>query len=421
MGDLKAAGDVEIKQLVIATTSGPSLDIRNQVMSINIYEDLFSPFITGTIILQDSLDFVNYFPLIGDETLYITIATPGFTEKGTFIDGVFRIFKLSDREMMSNRSVGYILHFISSEAVVDLNTKICQSFNEDIAILSIKLLSTYLSLKSDIGRYNIEPTLNSISYVSNYWSPIKNLNYLAENAISMTGSPTFLFFENRVGLNFVSLEGLYKGNSVRSFTYDNFSRDVSRSTANSTRDIEKDYSKIIDIIVPTAYDYIERMRSGTFSSTLITHNITTKSYNSTGFDFLTDWSKDVRLNKYPLLTPSAMHSPAAAMATIHKSSAILPGTSDVTNSKIFQKRRSLLALAESSKVEITILGRTDYTVGQKIYLDLAQNKPIDKGDKTQDEMFSGFYLISSMRHSFERNVHKIKMELIKDSSDKKLI
>lgn len=421
MADLKSAGDVEIRQLIIATSSGPSLDIRNQAMSINIYEDIFSPFITGTILVQDSLDFVNYFPLIGDETLYLTISTPGFKDKGTYIDGVFRIFKLSDREMMGNRSVGYILHFISSEAVIDLNTKISKAFNDDIAYLAIDILSNHLKIDTQIGRYNIEPTLNSLSYVSNLWSPIKNLNYLAENATTMSGSPTFLFFENRVGLNFMSLEALYKNESVRTFTYNNFIRDLD-GPSDSIRNIERDYSKIINIIIPTAYDYIERMRSGTFSSALITHNITTKSYNEVPFDFLVDYSKDVRLNKYPLITPSALHSTAAAIAVMHKSSAVLPGTSDITNSKIFQKRRSLLALAESSKVEITVFGRTDYTVGQKVYLDLARNMPIEKMDRdTQDHMFSGYYIISSLRHSIEHSQHRIKMCLIKDSSDTKLV
>ena len=420
MANLKNAGDVDIKQLVIASPSGSSLDVRNQVVSINIFEDMFSPFITGTLVIKDSLDFVNYFPLIGDETLYIEIATPGFNTKNTFIRGNFKIFKLSDREMMGNRSVGYILHFISSEAVIDLNTKISKSYNDTISNTAASILKSF-SLTSDIGRYNVETTVNNLSYVSNFWSPTKNLNYLAENAVSITGSPTFLFFENRNGLNFLSMESLFKTKPIREFTYNNYNREMNYQGSDNIRNIEKDFSKIIDILIPTAYDYIERMRSGTFSSTLITHNITTKSYNSNGFDFLSDYDKDVRLNKYPLITPSAMHSTDAAIAIMHKSAATLSGTSDITNSAIFQKRRSLLALSESCKVQITILGRTDYTVGQIVTLNLPRNIPIDKGDtNTKDNMFSGNYIVSSLRHAIDREKHTIRMELIKDSSGVKL-
>lgn len=417
--ELKAAGEVDIQRVEIVASSRRSLDIRNQVLAINIFEDIFSPFITGNLVIKDAMDLVNYLPLVGDETLLLRLATPGFKDKNTFIDITCKIFKLSDREMMSNRSVGYILHFISNEAMMDLNLKLSKSFNDNIANVATKIL-TDCSAK-DPDRFHVEPTSNNISYVSNYWSPVKNLNYLADHAISMTGSPTFLFFENRNGLNFASLDYLYTLPKVRDFIVNDYSRDFNQGDNGNIRNIERDFSQVIDITVPVAYDYVHRMRSGTFASTLITHDITTKTYTYAGFDYLTDYDKDKRLNKYPLLNSNIVHSPAAAIATIHKANGVLAGNNDVTNSKIFQKRRSLLSLAESCRVQITVLGRTDYTIGQKVNVYTNRNMPIDKEDKdVTDNTFSGDYIIASIRHVIDRESHQCVMELIKDSTNLKI-
>ena len=415
--ELKSAGEIDIQKLQIVSSKGIAIDVRHMILSLNIFEDIFSPFITGSIVIKDALDLVNYFPLVGDETLNITLATPGFKNKGTFIDNVFRIYKLEDRESAGDRAVSYTLHFISVEAILYLNIKISRSYNDNIAKLAEKILEQY-SLKPDSNRFQIEPTTNGLSYVSNFWSPIKNLNYLAEHAVNINGSPTFLFFENRNGLNFISLESLYKTEPVREFFQDSYSRDMSNN--GSIRNIEKDYSRILTLSVPTSFDYIRNIQNGTYSSTIITHDITTKNYSVHQFDILTNYTKDKRLNKYPLITKTLNHTPFSAMATIHKANAVMTGNHDVSNSKYFQRRRSLLQLAESCKIEITVLGRTDYTVGQKVKLSLYQNKPIEKKDteaETTDRMFSGFYIISSIRHNIGISLHECTFELIKDSFD----
>lgn len=415
--ELKSAGEIDVQKLQIVSSKGIAIDIRHMILSLNIFEDIFSPFITGSIVIKDALDLVNYFPLVGDETLNITLATPGFTNKGTFIDNVFRIYKLADREMAGDRVVSYTLHFISVEALLDLNIKISRSYNDNIGKLAEKVLEQY-SLKPDSNRFQIEPTTNGLAYVSNFWSPVKNLNYLADHAVNANGSPTFLFFENRNGLNFISLESLYNTDAVREFVKDDYSRDIHSN--GSIRNIEMDYSRILNISIPTSFDYIQNIQNGTYSSTLITHDITTKNYMVHPFDILEHYSKDKRLNKYPLITKTLNHTPVSAMATIHKANAIMTGNHDITNSKYFQRRRSLLQLAESCKIEITVLGRTDYTVGQKVKLKLYKNAPVEKKDTekdTIDDMFSGFYIISSIRHNIGTSLHECTMELIKDSFD----
>jgi hypothetical protein len=92
------------------------------------------------------------------------------------------------------------------------------------------------------------------------------------------------------------------------------------------------------------------------------------------------------------------------------------GFGDVTNSKFNQERLSTMKLAESNKISITVPGRTDYTVGQKVKVKLNRMEPTSGKDDMTDKIFSGNYLISAINHYIDKEKHECYMELIKESS-----
>jgi hypothetical protein len=63
------------------------------------------------------LDLINLFPFIGEEYVELDITTPAL--KDSSIKGKYYIYKLTDRELLGDRSVIYQLHFVSVEAVAD--------------------------------------------------------------------------------------------------------------------------------------------------------------------------------------------------------------------------------------------------------------------------------------------------------------
>ena len=125
---IRFAGDISIDKIEIISSNGFGQEITNQVAAIEIYEDLFSPFISGVVALKDSLDYANLFPLVGEEYINIKLHTPSFKGKGKVIDDQFYIFKMANREMAGDRSVIYELHFTSREAIVDLNKTVSRCY-----------------------------------------------------------------------------------------------------------------------------------------------------------------------------------------------------------------------------------------------------------------------------------------------------
>ena len=210
---LRFAGDVSIDKVQIITPTGFYQDITAQVLNIQFYEDIFAPFITGSIVVKESFDLINLFPFVGEEFLDLEVTTP--TLKGSSIKGKYYIYKLTDREHLGDKNVVYQIHFISVEAIADMNKKVSKTFSGKISDLVEQFVKDKNIGLESTKKIIIDPTNNNVKYISNYWSPIKNLNYLCGNAVNKNKTPNYVFFENRDGFYFISLENLYQ-NTVTS-------------------------------------------------------------------------------------------------------------------------------------------------------------------------------------------------------------
>lgn len=413
---IRFAGDISVEYVNVVTSKGLIQNITNQTLAVEIYEDLFSPFITGMVTVKDSFDFVNLFPFVGEEFLDIKVFTPSFEEKN-YINQQFYIFKVSDRIITGDRTVVYQLHFISKEAIADVNKNVSKCYQGIISDIAKEIINDQVyGLETD-KTINIEATSNRTKFISNYWSPVKSLNYIAATAQNSSGSSNYIFFENRAGLNFVSLDYLYKKDPVMEFVYDNYGRDV-EADGRTVFNLNEDYKRIIDLHVPLVYDYIDRVRSGMFASKIITNDITTKKYFSKNYNLIDDFSKNEHLNENPPVSKLQKSLNNSMIINYPKEYGVFNGYTDVSNAKTIQKRISQLMSAQTTKLEIVVLGRTDYTVGMKVKVRLNKIQPIEKEDASEDildKILSGYYIVSAINHNINRDKHECSMELIKDS------
>ena len=413
---IRFAGDVNVDSIVITSLNGFTVDVTNQVIGIEIFEDLFSPFISGNLSFKESLDFANLVPLTGEEFVKIKIRTPSFVGKAKTIDDEFYLYKLSDKEMLGDKNQIYRLYFISKEAVVDLNKKISKAFSGKISDIAKTLLTDVtFGLETDkIG--TVQETSNSVKYVSNFWSPVKNLNYLVETACNNRDNPDYVFFQNRLGYNFVSLESLYyQPQPAQEFIYDSWFREFD-SQGRSIRRVDEEYKRIVEYRSQESYDFLDNNRHGMMSSKLVTFDIVTKKYTVKNFSMLDDFYKHQHLNQYPLISKKSIHRPWSTVISYPKYYNNFDRFSDVTNARTLQKRVSLIQQAEGNKIQITVPGRTDYTVGMKVKVQLNKAQPLSvKDDDFYDKVLSGYYLVSAINHFITREKHECQMELIKDS------
>lgn len=413
---IRFAGDVSIDSIKIISSNGFGQDVTNQVVALEIYEDLWSPFISGVLALKDSLDLTNLFPFVGEEFVNIKIRTPSFDDKNKIISDQYYIYKMTNRVLKGDRNTIYELHFISREAIVDLNKATSKAYSGKCSDIARSIITGADGLESK-KPLNIEETPNGVKFVANYWPPVQSLNYTAETSANINGAANYLFFENRYGLNFLSLDYLYKTDVVQEFVYDNYMRDFT-SDGRTYRNVAKEYQRIIDISIPEVFDYMDKVRSGMYANKMTNYDLVTKKYIVKTFDMLEDFTKNAHLNEFASASKKVIRRFNAMGFVYPKYHGNFNNFGDVTNSRTIQKRMSQIRQAEATKIEIVVPGRTDYTVGQKVNVKLNKSNPIDNGDPNQDvtdTMFSGNYLISGINHFIDREKHQCHMELMKDS------
>ena len=417
---LRYAGDVNIEKVDIITPKGVYINVRNQIIQVRIFEDIFSPFISGAIVLKESFDFQTLLPLVGEEYLELKISTPTLDKP---ISGLFHIYKMSDKINVGDRAVGYELNFISVESMVDTNKRISKVFAGKIS----DIVSTFVYDKIDgiesKKKFNIENTRNTIKYVSPYWSPIQNLTFLSDNSISENQSPSFLFYENRDGFNFKSLETLYKKPSYMQFIMDKYSRDSFPKGGNALNILE-DYKRIGEIDFINSYDYMDRLTGGMYNSKLISYDSTKKTYTVKNFDIKNKFSKQIHLNSNPLYSDKVVGRSNAKHILFPRAFETFTSFGDTTNARILQERISLLKMAEAQKINISVPGRCDYTVGQVAEVTLYKKQPMTKKDRNEDlidDVNSGNYLVAAINHQISADGHTCYIELIKDSMKKKVM
>lgn len=416
---LSFAGDVTVEELSIISSDGTKFSVINQMVAIQIFEDIFSPFITGSLIVKDSLDFVNAIPIIGQETLVMDISTPSLKDKFGRIQQQFCIYRIKNREVLGDKSITYELDFMSKEAIVDWNVKISKSYVGKVSDIAREILTDERVKFNNTKNLIIEETNNKTKYISNYWSPIKNINYLCENAKGDIGnSPSYVFFENRDGFNFCSLNLLVQSPTVtQHFNYNNTTRPID-STGTAFRDVGMDYQRISSISITEGPNTLNRVRNGFMASTLITNDITMKKYEYNYFNAFFGHQITKHLNEFPLVNWRFPITYESKIITEPKYSYNFSGFRDATNTDFLQNRIYEIQEKTDFKISIIVPGRFDYTVGQIMDVMTFKMQPANKSDinsDIEDEIISGRYLTTAINHFITREKHECTIELSKDS------
>ena len=70
------------------------------------------------------------------------------------------------------------------------------------------------------------------------------------------------------------------------------------------------------------------------------------------------------------------------------------------------------------KLIITVQGRCDIELGAVIYFsypDGTPSAPDEKNENKEDDYYSGYYLVTAIRHKVTLTEHKMILEIVKDS------
>ena len=451
MSGLQYAGDfkIEVAQLISPTGSRTNLLTDVHIVEINIFEDIFKNSIVGSIIIADTKNVITLLPMMGQEFLRLKIATPTLTSKRDIIDfsdTSFAVQKISLRKEINIGGQVYELDFISQEAIKNTQRKISKSYTNAKGNVS-KIVSDLLVEDDDGIKTSkdvfIEPTTGNRRYVIPNLNPFTAINILSEEAMSKVGendstpSPHYLFFENKNGLNFRSLQSLYNQElrdifHVGDIGFDEKPIDGDKESGKTIQN----FRRVLAYEIKTRNDLFQSGASGMLGGRLVTHDIFKKNYSVRTYNYFNDddFESNRRLSesksasriysKERFVSSDFSNSTTMVVPTSkttkgfdaqHTTSKKLDGFSDATrlDETSLQRRSRMNEYGGGLAIQMVVHGRTTLTVGDLIYLFV----PSLGDTEAKNKFYSGTYLVTKLRHTFDARVqaHEITMEVAKDS------
>ena len=175
-------------------------------------ENIFLNTLTASLMVVDTADLINNIGIQGQEFVEMEIETPSLEDFSHTL--TFSVYKVGAREDANAGAALYELSLVSPEFLLNHRRRISKSYEANISDIVRDALVNPLHIQTEKNLY-IEPTKGIRKIVSPNVHPYTLIKHLATEAQSLrSSSPHYLFFENLVGFNFVSLQELYRQPSL---------------------------------------------------------------------------------------------------------------------------------------------------------------------------------------------------------------
>jgi hypothetical protein len=417
----------------INLASGQQFDLKNMIVELSYFEDIFSFCTSGYIMIRDGLGLIEAFKLSGKEEIEIQ-----FGKTANEYDKIgpikYLIYKIGDRKPTGNmNSEFYKLYFCTKDLFSNETMKVSKSHKgEKIdkivhGILTEKLKTERKwSIEKTTGYYDfIIPTLRpfeAISWLSNYARPE------ASGKSGVIAVDMFLF-ENRYGYNFRSLSSMMKEKPYNVYKYqqNNLDPDVERL------DMENDSVIAIDFV--KSFDTLKSVSQGSFANKIVAVDPITKSYTVKEHNYLKYINEIDPVNGYNVLPniknaegklphetsdsfyKVVLSNSGEKNANYFKDTGGQGVAQDVYMQECLSARTAQVALANYTVLKIVVPGDINLTAGKTIDLSYYSLRLNSTDTRDLDDFYSGRYLITAARHILQSTgVYQTILEITKSST-----
>lgn len=426
-----------------------TIDIRMGTVSIDYYEDIFSPTISATLIVTNTGNTVpksdnqgnpdincmnpdgemqsitQGLPLRGGEKVAIKIAgnsptNPGLDfatepEDNLYVSNIGNVISENQRET-------FVLNLTSKEAIVNETAVVTKKYpsSSAISVSAENILKEYIKTKKPV---KIDQTSNKYAFVGNSRNPFSLLVTLASKAVpeisTEDATAGFVFYQTKDGFFFRSLDNMITQEPKASYTYTEINI--------SKQERDADFI-ILSYTTVKNQKLLESLRMGAFATERIVFNplTFTTSIENFGKDKYTDKSKNLGKS---IEVPKISFSDAADLDLGVTASRTVFSIADVGT---FDPTVSTDKNADTTKFQSQSLTRYNTLFTQVLTMTVPSNTNLRAGDiiecnfpktttsksKEFDPDQSGLYMIKALCHHFDTTGSYTSMKLIRDTFGK---
>jgi hypothetical protein len=418
-----AVGSFKPNYFTIQTLDGSTtVDVTNSCLFFDYFEDILSPCVTAIAQLMNSSSLFNILPIRGGEKVTISVDTAF----GEFVLDDLYVYKVSNLDAQHSNEM-FTLNLVSREGLTN-ETSRCQTiYRGNLQTTVTKILKDDLKTKKYKSE-NIEGTSNDYSFIGNNRKPFHVLTWLGPKAVPANGQNSgtageeargtagFLFYENKDGFNFRSIDSLVSSTKIQTNSADKENIPYYLFTQVIEENQTKTNFNILNYNYEKNIDLMKALRVGMYVNKTYFYDL----YSNT-LDLYTYKVKNQVKSKL-----GGAESIAVSDEFGDSISRIMVRTSDrgalKTDGSVSDKLRSGADMAMSySRYNLLFTQALNMVVPCNVNLKVggiihAEFPRIDRStNMTSDEEQSGYYLVKELRHHFEGGQMVTSLRLIRDS------
>lgn len=391
-------GQYQLEDVILINNRGVEKSVLRQFSALDIQEDMFSTTLHGCIGIVDQNDFRQNFPLVGQEKLRLKFRTHTTMP---WIELEFVIFEIANIFQTKEDESCYILNFCSPEFMRNNVVRVERAFTASPSEIAKAIISGELRSQKPFIQDN---TSNVIRYTVTHERPFRAINHLLPRAISKEnpGSSCFVFYESLDGYNFKNIEKMYTQDPIK-YTW---------SVKNAVGDdIDKQFYSISNYEIQQNYDILSNTAKGTYGNKVEIFNPITRTVKPTGFDYFSDdYKKTEKLDQGERVLPESFEFNGVGRRKFV--------VGDRQNVAV--RTSQLNQIIDSFKMLIEIPGNSQIRVGNILDLEFPSKTTFERNLQKYDELISGKYLVTSVRHIIDGGRYFCSLEVCKDSLRNKI-
>ena len=414
-----------LESLTIVSSSGSksSIDVSTIMGELTLFEDLYSPTMSGSVVILDGMNLLEGLPIFGFEYITIQLSKPGYEkDKSAIIDKVFRIYKIS--EFITNETTfaaqGYKIHFCSEELMLATSVQVFKSYKGRPVTDIIKDVTTnYLKISSEkLPASAIDITKDRFDLI------VPGLHVLeAIQWVTLRTTPPSFFFETNKGFEFRSLDSLKNRTPIATYRFEPVNVGKPEYSLQEGKIIRYEIISLFDTLYASQFDM--------YSSIVGTVDPILQTYDEVNFDYTDAFDKDKHFSEgkaYPLYSKAKTRLNKDLESLVDMSKLMItnkdhhinpdivryqPGINPAQVEKWVANKVSTLEQMHQLRIKLVVPGNPKLKVGDSLSVYLPSFTTKNDTDNTS-KRFSGKYLIAAIRHKITFDSYEMIMEVVKD-------
>jgi len=400
-----------------------SVDITSLVMEFSIYESLDTPFLHGELKFADNSGLTTALPIIGQEKVRIK-----FTRRNETVDKTFACTNVIAIEKLLGETAGVVLTLTSEKHLTNAVSLFSKSYTGLASNIINQIHSNYLKEEIEIK----SPSGSAHNVVFPFLKPYAAINMVMKKTFGDDGTPYFLF-ENLFGKKPIlqSMESMLKEVTVDKLPILTKAMSTNKDDlGQGSRHRPETMGRLLSYEISKNSDTLRLLSGGALINNTMRLNLSNGEFTENPFNYATHAATlsdldphafmeidDIKLdsnelkasNSIELYFPLAFES--EGVTELGSQVDALSSTKAASRMERLNDMLRIQAYADSDP--------KNYQVGKCVNLVMAPNLPgLESDEKLKDELFSGQYIISRLRHYIKDDNYNMSMELVREGLSK---